>query len=806
MKGAILFISAACPFFLQAQLKGEVLDADHVPIKAATVTLLNAKDSSILKLAVTEENGAFSFAPIKPGKYILTTTHIGFNKAYSKPLQVDENTKAEPITLVLAKASATLANVNVIVKRPLIEVKTDKMVLNVEGTINSVGTDAFELLKKSPGVTIDNEDNISLSGKNGVQVFIDGKLTPISGQDLSSYLRSIQSAQIEAIEIISNPSARYEAAGNAGILNIRLKKNKSFGTNGSFNIGYGQGGYPKFNTGLSLNYRNQKINVFGNYTYGNSQNYTRTDAYREVADSIFDGGGRRVITDKPHNLKAGVDYFLSKTTTIGIMVNGITGDQIYDNRSTNIIKSMRTGNVDRRLEATNYGVNARKILNSNLNYRFAKADKELNIDADQGYYNVRSLQYQPNYYYNASNAFLYSRIYEMLAPSIISLYSLKASYDANLNKGKLSFGGKYSKVNSDNDFGRYDITGTVKTKDSLRSNSFLYKEGIGAAYVNYSKQYKTTSLSYGVRMENTVASGYSSGFTNKGTTVHYDSLFKRTYLDFFPTASFTYTKNKNNQFIASYGRRIDRPNYQDLNPFEFKVDEYTYRKGNTNLRPQYTNSYGLSHVYKNRLTSTLNYSHIREVFVQIFDTADKTKTFITKSNLATNDVVSVNINYSIQQKRYTGFVNLNSFYTRYKADFGNGRVIDLDAVTAVINGTHSYKFNNGYTAEIAFNYSTPAIGLGTFYGKALGSIDVGLQKSFLANRLTAKAAANDIFFMTQINAYSNFAGQYLRVHRHFEPRVVRLNLTYRFGSNEVKASRQRKTGLEEESKRAQTSG
>ena len=786
------------------QISGIVQNAEGSSINAATVSLLVAKDSSVYKLTVTKGDGRFHFNAPKPGRYVVSSTHVGYGKSFSKTLVVSADYMAEDVIITLKKTSTNLTDVTVVTRKPVIEVKADRMILNVEGTINSVGSDAMELLRKSPGVNVDNDDNLSLSGKNGVQVFIDGKVTPLSGQDLSTYLKSIQSAQIEAIEIITNPSARYEAAGNAGIINIRLKKNKSFGTNGSVNLGYGIGAYAKYNGGAALNYRNKRMNVFANYTYGSGRSLITTYTYREVLDSIFDQVARRVITDKPHNLKLGADYFISKTSTIGVMINTMPGSQVYDTKSSTIIKSAKATNIDRLLSASNVGVNKRKNTNANVNYRYAKADKEINIDGDYAYYNITSDQLQPNYYYNSSNALLYSRIYNMLAPGTINLYSLKLSYDQDYNKGKLSVGGKYSYVNSNNDFLRFDVINNVNRKDSLRSNSFLYKENINAMYANYSKEYKHVLIQYGLRVENTIVTGYTNGYALKSILVPYDSLFKRNYTNLFPSASITFKKDKNNQLGVSYSRRIDRPAYQDLNPFEFKVDEYTYRKGNTNLKPQYTNSFGVTHVYKNKLTTSLNYSHVKDMFAQIFDTADLTRTFITRSNLATQDIISLNFNYSIQHKRYSLFANLNNFYSSYKANFGVGRTINLNVLSANINVQQSMKFGKGYTAELTTFYSSPSVVFGTFKGSSIASIDVGLQKNFFDNKINVKASVADVFFTQQGRGVSEFAGQYLKVKRTWEPRLFRINATYRFGSNQVKAARQRKTGLEEESKRIQT--
>src|SRR5690242_14994508 len=274
-----LFILTA--FASTAQnIKGIVKDADGSLLANASVSLLNAKDSSLVKINITNKQGEYQFKNIKPGRYLANATFVGYANSYSPVFELSGNGDVNVTALSIAKTSSGLKDVVVTAKKPLIEVKADKTILNVENSINSVGNDALELLRKSPGVLVDKDENISLSGKNGVKIYIDGRPSPLSGSDLATYLKSIQSSQIEAIEIITNPSAKYEAEGNAGIINIRLKKNKSYGTNGSINAGYNIGIYPKYNAGISFNHRDKRINLFGNYNFNNNRNQGFMNIYR----------------------------------------------------------------------------------------------------------------------------------------------------------------------------------------------------------------------------------------------------------------------------------------------------------------------------------------------------------------------------------------------------------------------------------------------------------------------------------------------------------------------------------------------
>ncbi|HQV61568.1 MAG TPA: outer membrane beta-barrel family protein [Chitinophagaceae bacterium] len=794
---------------IQAQkVTGLVKDELGKGLEKTTVSLLRAKDSSVVKLAVTGSDGRFVLQSAA-GNFLVSVSHIGYTSQYSAPFEVNGDINLPEI--LLSKASTNLQGVTITAQKPMIEVRADKTILNVEGTINAVGNDALELLRKSPSVMVDKDDNISLAGKNGVQVFIDGKPSPLSGTDLSNYLKSLQSAQIEAIEIITNPSAKYEAAGNAGIINIKLKKNKSFGANGSVNLGYVQGTYPKYNGGVNLNYRNKSINVFGNYNYNNAQYLMSMNSDREQFDTSFSQKNRMLFHNNTHGFKAGLDYFINNKSTLGAVVNGNLANNDFNTSGPMYFTYIPTGQVDRILKATNNNDMKRDNANANLNYRYAvTGGTELNIDADYGIFKIRSNQYQPNYYFQPDGTTEISRaIYNMIAPTDIDLFSLKADYEKNYKGGRLGIGGKIGIVNTDNDFQRYDVYTSGKVLDTLKSNRFKYKENINALYVNYNKQLKKgIMIQFGLRAENTHSKGTSTGFKQvNGTMLTYDSTFKRDYTDVFPSAAVTFNKNPMKQWTFSYSRRIDRPAYQDLNPFEFKLNEYTFMKGNTLLRPQYTNSFDITHIYKYRLTTKLTYSHVKDIFAQIPDTIDKTKGFMTKRNLATQDVIALNISYPFQYKWYSFFASLNSNYSHYVADFGGGdRKVDQSVFSLTYFMQNSFNLGKGWTGELSGLFISPSVWQGLIRSEAMGSVDAGVQKVIFKGKGNIKVAVSDIFQTMKWGGYTNFAGVYGQFNGQGEMPQFKLNFSYRFGNSQVKAARQRKSALEEERKRAEGGG
>ena len=802
------FMLISSALFAQS-ISGIIKDDQGKTLSGASVALKKLSDSSVAKLAVSNALGKYEFLLIPAGNYFLNVTYVGHATINSSSFEFDGTGDITGPEVLLAKVSGDLKAVTVVSRKPVIEVRADKTILNIEGSVNAVGQDALELLRKSPGVLVDKDDNISLSGKNGVQVYIDGRPTPLSGKDLSDYLKTIQSSQIEAIELITNPSAKYDAAGNAGIINIRLKKNKSFGTNGSVNAGYNVGIFPKYNGGLALNHRNKNVNVFGNYNYNRNHNESYMNFFRTQLDTSFDQRGTMTFRNKSHGFKAGLDYFLNSKQTIGVMVNGNFNENTFSNYGRTPITYLPTGVLDRILIADNSSTGSRDNMNFNGNSRYADTvGRELNVDADYGFYRLNNDQFQPNYYFDPSGEVLISsRIYNMIAPTDIDIYTLKGDYEQNLKKGRLGIGAKVSYVKSGNDFQRYNILPSYKSLDTLRSNNFHYKENVNAVYANYNKSFKGFMIQAGLRVENTNSEGISNGFNWNNGYVPYDSGFKRNYTDVFPSAAVTFNKNPSSQFSITYSRMIDRPAYQDLNPFEFKLDEYTYQKGNTQLRPQYSNIFGVAHTYKYKLTTQFTYTHVNDVFTQLIDTAEKSKTFITKKNLATQDIFNLSVSYPFQYKAYSMFATASTYYSHYKANLGGpGRTIDLDVVAYNFYSQHTLKFAKTWTAEISGFYTSPSIWQGTFKSKEMWGIDAGLQKVIFKGKGNLKASVSDIFKTMQWGGTSNFAGQYIKAGGGWESRLFKLNFTYRFGSMQVKAARQRKTGIEDENKRVGSQG
>ena len=789
------------------QIRGIVKDEQGNAISNATVSLLKAKDSSVIKLELSKD-GNFGFNQAPAENLLISISYVGFQTSYSAPFVYRGEAVTIP-TVKLNSSSINLKSVSVTARKKMIEVKADKTILNVEGTINSTGSDALGLLRKAPGVTVDNDEKLSLNGKNGVQVYIDNKPTPLSGQDLSSYLKSIPSSQIEAIEIIHNPGVMYEASGTAGIINIRLKKNTNMGFNGSVQAGLSVSKDVRTATGFSINYRNKKMNVYGSYSGNYGKVQSDFELHRLIKDTAFDQKTQILLNKESHVFKAGLDYTLNSKSNIGFMVNGNISTPRVTIENTTPISYHPTGMVDRILVAGNDTKQKNSNINTNLNYTYkTQSGKTLTINADYGYFNNKQDQTQPNTFFDSTGENeLYRKNYQIISPTRIDIYSLKADYETNFAKGKLSFGVKSGYVKTDNDFSQYNESANGWKLDEDRSNYFQYEENVNADYINYSRELKGLAFQAGLRTEHTYIKGTLNNFSNTGngyTTI--TSTFERDYLDFFPSVNIILAPKTKNQFTLSYSRRIDRPVYQDINPFEFRINEYTFHKGSIDLRPQYSNTVSLTHTYKFKLNSTLSYSHVKDIFGMLLDTAQGVKGYMVNSNISSQDIANLNVSYPFQYKKYSLFTNVNGSYSRYKSDFGVNRKINLEAWTVNIFAQNSYRFDKTWSAEVSGFYASPSIWQGSMKTKSIWSVDAGLQKQLWSGKATIKAAVSDVFKSMKWSGTSKFAGQDLLASGGSDSRQFKLNFSFRFGNQKVKAARQYKTGLEEETNRAQSSG
>jgi iron complex outermembrane recepter protein len=795
MKNLLFALCILCASTANAQITGKITDEKNEPMFGVSVALLKSSDSTLVKAAVTDDKGIYAFEGIAAGIYLVKAFMLGYETMWITPFTYEGSRNLA--TASLAPSSKNLKEVNIAAAKPMVEIKPDKTIFNVENSINSTGSTAFELLQKSPGVVVDQNDNVMLKGRGGVMVQIDGKNTQLSGSDLAELLKTMQSTDVSSIELISNPSSKYEAEGTAGIINIKLKKNKDFGTNGTLTAGYAVGIFSKYNTGITLNNRSKGVNVFLNYSnnWGNRRNYI--DVYRIQNGIIYDQKSATFRNGLNNNYKAGADFTLSKKSTAGVMVNGNFSDLNFNTHSRTEILNTAGNEPISTLRSTTENSNQNNNFNINANYRWADTSShEFTLDLDYGRFSSERTSYQPNVYL-LNDGTTEMHLYRTFTPSDIYIYSFKSDYSTPFLNGVLGVGVKSAYVETDNTYDFFNIQDNNDIFDSVRSNKFVYTEMIHAAYANYQFTIKSFELQAGVRTEYTVSEGDLNSIQQTA-----DENVKRDYLDVFPSAGVSYKLNKKNTLGMVYSSRIDRPNYQDLNPFEWKLDELSYRKGNPFLNPQYTHKLEVSHSYNYALTTTVAYSRTDDFFAQVTDTIEGNKSFLTSRNLASEDVFSVDVNVSTQIKKWWSvYANIGFTNMHYLADFGGGRIIDATASTLNIYAQQNFKLPAGFNFELSGWFSTPSIWGGTFKTETAGSLDAGLQKKLLGDKMTLKLSVTDIFVTAPWRSKSVFEVASIHANGGWETRQFRANLTWRFGSKTVKSIRQRSSGNETETKR-----
>jgi hypothetical protein len=801
------------------RISGTVVDGSQKTIESATISLLNFKDSATVKFSVADKEGRFVFENIADGKYLVLISAVGHQNAYSAPFEVSA---AAPViqlkTIELVPQSKTMNAVVVSAKRPFIEQKIDKMVINVESSITSVGASALDVLEKSPGVTVDKDGNISLKGKQSVMVMMDGRPAYLSGADLVNYLKGLPASAIDQIEIMTNPSAKYDAAGNSGIINIKSKKNKQVGFNGSATIGYQQGKYWRTSNSVNLNYRVGKLNVFANGGINRNNNFQELDILRKFKDpstkeinAIFEQVTRMRNSNGFDNLKIGADYFLNQKTTLGIVTSGFINPGTFTSGSTSFLQDQH-GVVDSIVYAQSRQEQDWKNGSLNLNFRhqFDSTGREITSDLDYVTYRSASTQNFFNTTYDPSWVPQHTETLRGDLPVNVDIYSAKVDYSQSLGKeAKLEAGVKSSFVKTDNDANYFSITGSGEIVDYSKTNHFNYNENINAAYINVNKQYKKIGVQLGLRYENTSYKGKQFG-----NPTQRDSSFTKTYGSLFPTAFVSYTANKNNQFAVSFGRRIDRPSYQDLNPFLFFLDKFTYQAGNPFMKPQFTNNFEISHTYKGFLTTTINYSrtvdYMNETFEQEKDINGNTgyATIVRNGNIGKRDGGGVAVSAQVPvTKWWNASLYSNYNYTRFKGRLnGNGEYIDVSASNVLFNINNQFKFNKGWSAEVSGFYRTRGVD-GQIMIQALGQLSAGIGKQVLKNKGTVKLNVRDILYTNKAVGDMTFENTIAHFVNTRDSRVASVSFTYRFGKPIKNAQQRRKIGgAEDEQSRVKVGG
>lgn len=796
---AAVFLILSCPVKGQSSrvVSGTLLNSAHKPAEGAVVSLFIAGNGKLVKAALADSSGHYVITFPAVDSFLLKisyTEHLPFTGPAMGFPAGQTALHLPAITLQSSASGSLLSGVTVQSRIPFAERKIDRTVINPDALIANAGTNALEVLEKAPGVQVDVNGNISLQGKQGVLIYVDDKPTYLSASDLANYLRSIPSGSLGLIEIMTNPPAKYDAAGNAGVINIKLKRSRTTGISGGVNLAYGQGIYPRTNNSANFSYRFNKVNLFSNVSYVRNNNFQDLRINRAyftpsgTLSSLFNQQTYIRMENASVNAKAGIDFYASDRSTFGLVLTGFNNQ--YDNFTSNF-SEVSDGNEVLQSKVTALSPMQRKFTNGSVNINYTLKTKrkgeELSINGDHIRYKSRQDQElaSKTEFILSGQPDTSTRLISILPASIL-ISTAKADYTRPLkNNGKLEAGIKTSFIRTTNVADFMDAFSSFQVPNYDFSNQFNYKENIHAGYINFSQSFSRLSLQAGLRLENTHVKGQQFG--NPTRT---DSSFTRTYTSLFPTfyAQYNLDSVAKNVLSFSYGRRIDRPNYQSMNPFTYPLDRFTLYAGNPFLQPTFSNNFELSHTYRNMITTSLHFSYVKDVISETIE--QRSNIFYSRpGNIGKQFASGISVNAGIPLKKWWTL----QVYTEVMHNVFRGNLytqqLNNRGTYWYIGPNNQFVFGKNWAAELSGTYQT-SVASGQFVTVPVWSVRSGISKKILKNQGSIKLAVTDIFYSNQpggeIKAIANSTASW---RSNLDTRVATLSFSYRFSKGKGLAAR-----------------
>lgn len=790
---ALLFTSLLAQ--AQVSIQGKITDDKAQSVPFASVALVAAKDSQLIKGALTDDNGAYSILSVSAGNYRILASAVGLDKTYTPIFEIKNDSKTATIDVTLKLSSKLLDEAVIVAQRPLFEQKPDKLVMNIANSSIAAGGTVLEVLQKMPGLVVAN-DQIKLGGTRDVQVWIDGK--PSNYTDVATALKDMPSDQVDRVELITQPGARYDAAGGP-ILNIILKRNAELGFNGTAALSLGGSRYDesalnlgvknfyRVNPSVNMNYRSGQWNLFGSYSYGHREYFSLISVDRFIGNETYSQNNYSNNAADFQNYRFGADFYATKKTTLGVLFKGWNrvGEDVaksvtdvFTRNTTDKLNSFVTEN-----DANSTRSNA--TANINLKHEFdQKTGHNLNFDLDYAQFQTNNVT-DLVIYKNEANAFRSKSQQNLRQP--VDIFTTKIDYSLPIDSTfKMDVGAKSSFSTIDNRL-VFSRSGEVSAKES---NDFLYKENINAGYLNVSKKLKKFEFNAGLRVEQTIVSGVSMAAT----------VLDRNYTQLFPSASALYRFDKHMGLQASYSKRVDRPSFQQQNPFSFFIDSLTYTRGNPNLRPQILNTAQLAVVYDGQPFLSVEYTKIDDVIIENAPVLEGTKTYTTAQNLAANENWTFQINAPLNFAKWIdGYVGNQAIYNAYNADYQGSKYkasrwhwLAYSGATIKLPKDIKVEINGWYMTKFLEEFLTI---------NRMGGLSFGLSKTFLDKRARISFNYNDVLYSQKTDAVIGFGDVNVNFRQRNDSRNARLSFSYQFGNTKVKGSRKRSVGSESETSR-----
>jgi len=787
-------------------ISGTIYDATAKALADASVALHRATDSSVVKTVRSDGDGRFLFTTTPQGRYFVKVTMVGFAPYTSSVLDAVGRTAPIQVPTIQLQpgAAQSLSGITVSATKAMMERKTDRTVVNVDAMVSSAGTTALELLERTPGVSVDENGVVSLNGKAGVLVLIDDKPTYLSGEALANYLRSLPSSTLDKIELMPTPPARYDAAGTAGVINIRTKRSRLSGLNGALSTALNQGKLFSTTNSLNLNYKNGAVSLFGTFSYVRQNGFSDLDIHRTyyseqgTPSSFFTQNSYIRRNNHAFSGRVGADYTVNKRTTVGVAFNALHRPSYYDIENTSRIlnaqkaeDSTTVAHSHERIRWDNQGANF------NLKHDLRGSGRTVTADLDYIRYNSASRQAYYNTTYRSTGGAPSSDLLTGYLPSTIHIYAGKVDYSHTIQKGWVAEGGAKTSYIRTNNIADYRLTANGQTTpDYDKSNHFLYKEQISAGYLTLNRDGARFQFKAGLRAEHTLSKGHQMGNALKP-----DSSFRNTYTSVFPTVFLSYKLDTlaHHQLNLSYGRRIERPVYQDLNPFVTPLDKFTVYAGNPFLRPSFTSEVSLAHTYKSKITTTLTYSETKDAFMESIRLNGNNYLSQT-ANVGSSSILGLSVNAGL---RPTKWWTLNLYADvqnrHYEGELFRSR-LDTSAVYVGTNIGNQLKLGKNWSAEIGGFYRTGIV-VGQVSLASLWQMQAGLQKKVLDGKGTVRVAVRDIFRSGIRNGViHNLYRAEATFRNEGDLRIYTMSFAYNFGKAPSERARTRGSAQNEQSR------
>jgi len=809
MKFTIILLSLFSLLNVQAQeaynINGKIENETKTGVDLALIHIFKADDTTLVKTAFTDKDGTYIITALQADKYIYRIKFTGYHDHWGE-FEADSSKELDLITLEVN--DKLLGQVTIDGSVPFIERKIDRIVVTPDALISSAGSTALEILEQAPGVLVDQDGQISLKGRSGVAIYINDKPSYLSGTELENYLRSLPAGSIKNIEVIENPPARYEAAGNAGIININIKRSALRGFFGNTSVSYRRSRYNSSHNNLNLNYNRKKIGFSTSLNAGLWESFQDLNINRYYLDDI--GNQLSAFNQNSFNNNKGqylngrfaVDFYPKDRTTFGVSYKRSHSPGERDNDNTSLI-SDNSGNLLQRVVAENLSQTTfdNDLVSAYFVQKLDSVGSSISVDADFVQYRSSNDQDFRNFQYDPQDNLIYNDQINGEIPSRISIYALKSDF-TKLFKDGSSFeaGLKTAFTQTDNEAIYSNTIDGVTTPDYNLSNRFIYEEWINAAYLNYNRSIGKTTIQVGLRGENTQLLG-----NQLGNLVTPDTSFRRNYTSLFPTLYVARPLDSAgfNNLNFSYGRRIERPYFQDLNPFISPLDKFTFYTGNPNLLPTFSHNMSLTYSFKSLLSTSLSYSLIVDGINETLEIQDEIY-YSRPGNIATSQYLTLSVNANIPvTKWYVISTYAEASFVKFESQLYTEQ-LNASGVNVFASLSNTFKLKKGWKISVSARYSNDQV-----YSQLLirnyAFMNCGIEKTILKGRGSLRFSASDLFYSRRGDGViNNLADTNADWNSKYDSRGFRFAFSWRFGKSKFNKQKHDGSGSESEQNRVKS--